>query len=138
MPIEPSGLNLPALGPSGKSATERTLAYLRSLGYHCGIVERRIHGHLSNDLFGIIDIIALTPLGVLGVQSTGQDFAGHLTKLTVTRAKWTLRWLQTPGTSLMLIGWRKVKQGKDGRLIWAPRIKMIDVTDIDDAHADQR
>jgi hypothetical protein len=128
--IDPKPLTLPALGPAGKSPTERTLTYLRGLGYYCGIVERRLQRHISVDLFHIIDIVALTPTGVMGVQSTGSDFANHLTKLTVTQAKWSRRWLETPKTSLMLIGWRRVKQGADGRLIWKERVKMITLDDL--------
>lgn len=120
-----SALKLPTLGPKGKTPTERTLSYLRGLGLHCWMVERRLKFNKTVDLFHIIDIIALTPTGVMGVQSTGSDFAGHKQTLLVTRRLWTERWLATPGTSLMLIGWRRVKQGTGGRMIWAPRIEMI-------------
>lgn len=58
------------------------------------------HG-IRQDLFGIIDILALDPQrGVVGVQSTGQDFAGHLRKLTEEKAQECLDWLTTPGTAL--------------------------------------
>lgn len=121
----PSALNLPALGPSGKSATERTLSYLRRQGYFCWIVERRLRAQISQDMFHIIDIIALTDEGVMGVQSTGSDFAGHRRNLLVTRKTWTERWLACPNRTLMLIGWRRVKQGPGGRDVWKERVEMI-------------
>ena len=121
----------PRTGVAGKSPTERTLALLKDLGLTSGIVERRLphRRNLSLDLFHIIDIIALTPFGVMGVQSTGQDFAGHRRKLTEERALESARWLRTPGTSLMLIGWRKLKS-KPGRPTWTPRIEMIQMDDL--------
>ena len=82
---------------------------------------------LDQDLFGILDILALDPeLGVVGIQSTGSDFSGHLRKLTEERAPETRDWLSTPGTRLYLYAWRKVKAKRGGTaMIWAPRIREI-------------
>jgi hypothetical protein len=98
------------------------------LGFTVGLVERRIRKTLSVDLFGIIDMIALTPHGVMGVQSTGSDFSGHWRKLTEDKAVSSALWLRTPGTSLMLIGWRKT--GPATQKVWAPRIKMVGMNDL--------
>lgn len=117
---------LPTTGKARKSPTQRTLAYLKMQGYTCGIVERwnpKIRNK-KHDLFGIIDIIALSATGVIGVQSTGTDFAGHRRKLTESHAVQSALWLLTPGTELMLIGWRKVKRNT-GREHYEPRIEML-------------
>lgn len=116
--------------------TQRTLQALKAQGRKCGIVER-FNAHVGQhgirqDLFGIIDIIALDPAeGVVGVQTTGQDFAGHYKKLTVEMAEATADWLQTPGTKLELWGWRKVKVKRGGKaMVWQPRIKTITLQDV--------
>lgn len=111
--------------------TQRTLRALREQGRVCAIVEKfnayiGPHG-VRQDLFGIIDVLALDPeRGVVGVQSCGSDFAAHYRTLTVDRAQETIDWLTTPGTSLELWGWRKVKLQRGGKAMrWAPRVQEI-------------
>jgi len=72
-------------------------------------------------------VLALDPQrGVVGVQSTGNDFAGHLRKLTEARAPDCLDWLSTPGTTLELWAWRKVKAQRGGKLLlWQPRVQVL-------------
>ena len=123
----------------GKSNTQRTMAELKKRGFKCAIVEKfnafaaRKDGHrgIRIDMFGIIDIIALDfERGVIGVQSTGQDFAGHHRKLTEEKAQECIDWLRTPGAHLELWGWRKVK--RKGRMVWEPRIKEYTLDDFID------
>ena len=110
------------------SPTQRTLKALKEMGRKCGIVEKfnyhaGPHG-IRQDLFGIIDIIALDPVkGVVGVQSCGQAFSEHLKKLCFERHASTVRWISTPGATLELWGWRKVKVKRGGKQkVWKPRI----------------
>lgn len=119
------------------SPTQRTLKALRDRGLMCAIVEKfnphvGPHG-IRQDLFGIIDIIALdSRSGVIGIQSTGQAFSAHLRKLTIEKAMETHAWLSTPGTSLELWGWRKVKLARGGKAMrWKPRVKVITQFDLD-------
>lgn len=122
----------------GMTPTQRTIKALRAKGMKCGIVEKwnrfvpRANGGMGvrQDLFGIIDIIALDPeRGVVGVQSTGQDFAGHHKKLTGERASECIMWLSTPGTCLELWGWRKLKPRGSSRPKWEPRVKEYTLND---------
>jgi hypothetical protein len=125
---------------AGITPTQRTLKYLKDEGYRCGIVERWIQAiRKRQDLFNIIDIIALDPdKGVIGVQSTGQDFAGHFRKLTEEKADEARAWLETPGTSLMLIGWRKLKVKRGGKAMrWTPRIQYIQLEDLNNEVDDE-
>lgn len=117
------------------SPTQRTLRALREQGLVCAIVEKwnpygGPHG-IRQDLFGILDILALDPQrGVVGIQSTGQDFSGHFRKLTQEKAQECLDWLSTPGTALELWAWRKVKVQRGGKaLIWHPRVRILSPTD---------
>ena len=121
---------------SGLSPVQRTIRELKNQGRKCGIVQRwnayvGPHG-ARQDLFGILDIIALDPeRGVIGIQCTGIDFANHLRKLTEEKAQDSLDWLQTPGTSLELWAWRKVKRQRGGiARVWRPRIQEIKIEDI--------
>jgi hypothetical protein len=121
---------------SGLSPTQRTIRALKDQGRVCGIVERfnqHIGPHgVRQDLFGIIDIIALDPeRGVVGIQSCGKDFAAHERTILETRQQETYDWLSTPGTSLELWGWRKVKLVRGGVAErWAPRIRVFTLEDI--------
>jgi len=97
----------------------------------CAIVEKwnafvGPHG-IRQDLFGIIDVIALDPeRGVVGVQSCGQSFNQHLDKLLNERTQECIDWLSTPGTSLWLYGWRKISKKRGGKQkVWRPRIMEI-------------
>lgn len=119
--------------------TQRTIRELKNQGRKCGIVERfnafvGPHG-IRQDLFGIIDIIALDPeRGVVGIQTTGNDFAGHWKKLTEDRYQETLDWLETPGTRLELWAWRKIKLKRGGKAMrWAPRVREVTLEDLTDA-----
>ena len=118
------------------SPTQRTLKALREQGFICAIVEKwnpfaGPHG-VRQDLFQIIDILALDhKRGVVGVQSTGNDFSGHLRKLTEDKAQESRNWLLTPGTVLELWAWRKVKVRRGGKqTVWQPRVKILTVEDL--------
>ena len=109
----------------GISNTSRTLRYLREQGWPADKVEQfnPYAGKFGQrkDLFGIIDIIALTEKGIMGVQSCGSDFAAHDRK--ILDSDMMVSWLEAGG-SLMLIGWRKIKLKKGGKALrWSPRIK---------------
>jgi hypothetical protein len=107
------------------------LRHLRQNGFtRVGIVERfnRFVGPagIRQDLFGFLDFIALGPgQGIVGVQSTGQDFAGHRRKILEDRREECTDWLMAGGR-VLLYGWRKVKEKRGGkRMLWKPRIEEI-------------
>ena len=99
-------------------------------------MERRIaHGGpfgVTQDLFGIIDILALDPeRGVVGIQSCTTRFAEHERTILVDHAQETHDWLSTPGTALELWGWRKVKVKRGGLAeVWAPRVREFSLQDL--------
>jgi len=121
---------------AGLSPTQRTLRALREQGFVCAIVEKfnQYAGPfgMRQDLFGIIDVIALDPVrGVVGVQSCGQAFSEHIRKITIEKAQETTDWLKTPGTILELWGWRKIKLKRGGKAErWSPRVKQITLDDV--------
>lgn len=96
------------------SYTQLTLKYLRRQGYLCEVVEKWINfgrpggGGIRRDLFNIIDIIAVKPGSILGVQSTSLPHRDdHLVKLTEAKGENSIRWLES-GAGLQLITWEKI------------------------------
>jgi len=109
----------------GLSCTQRTLRQLRQEGFICGIVERfnPYAGKFGvrQDLFGIIDIIAIKHDAICGIQSCGSDFAEHNRK--ILENEFAPEWLKAGG-DLELWGWRKIKIKRGGKaMVWRPRVK---------------
>ena len=111
--------------------TSRTLKALHQDGYICGIVERfnrfgGSHG-IRQDLFGFIDIIAIKPNEIYGIQSCGQAFSEHNKK--ILNSELAIDWINAGG-KIELWGWRKIKKKKGGKqMIWKPRIKVYTIGD---------
>lgn len=121
---------------AGLSPTQRTIRELKGMGRVCGIVERfnrfaGPHG-IRQDLFGFIDLIALDPSrGIIGVQCCGQDFSGHVNKITQERNQEAVEWLRCQGI-IELWGWRKVKVKRGGKaMVWKPRIREFTLKDFE-------
>lgn len=107
------------------SPTQRTLRALRARGLPAAVVEHwNPHARVRQDLFGIIDILALDPArGVVGIQCTGPNLASRVTKLSGQGASATRAWLSTPGTRLEVWAWRRIKVRRGlRRMKWEPRI----------------
>jgi len=116
-------------------SVQRTMRFLKAQGVICAVVEKwnayaGEHG-IRQDLFGIIDIIALdTQKGVRGIQCCGQDFKAHIDKIYNQKTDETIAWLETPGTTLEIWGWRKVKLQRGGKAErWSPRVQVITLDD---------
>lgn len=90
----------------------RTLAELRSRGWVAQSVEQTIpRTFVKRDLFGIIDLIALTPDGILGIQVTSG--ANHAARRTKALAEPRLRaWLDAGGRFAI---WSWSKRGPRGK-----------------------
>ena len=122
----------------GLSPTQRTLAELRARGLMVGNVERfnrfaGPHG-IRQDLFGFIDLIACSQAeGIIGVQTTGTDFAGHRKKLLGDRSEEVRDWLRSGGR-VELWGWRKVLKVRGGKQrVYRPRVEEITLATLEAA-----
>ena len=75
------------------------------------------------DLFGIIDLIAMTDR-LIGIQACGSDFQEHVRKaLDVDHFDKLEKWLSIPGAEFQIWAWRKIKKKRGGKqMIWEPRI----------------
>lgn len=120
---------------SGLSPVQRTMRALRERGTICAVVEKwnpygGDHG-IRQDLFGILDIIALDPVrGVIGIQACSQSSASHLRKIKEDKVQETIDWLSTPGTKFELYCWRKLKIKRGGKAKrWYPKITELSMED---------
>ena len=117
----------------GLSPTQRTLRQLRQEGYICGIVEQ-FNPHVGPfgkrfDLFGCLDIIAIMPRGICGIQSCGDSFAEHNRKILTN--EFAPEWIKVGG-ALELWGWRKVVKRRGlKQKIWQPRVKIYTLKDFE-------
>ena len=123
----------------GISPVQRTLRELRKQGLVADIVERRLpagpgmpYGK-TLDFLHIIDLMALDPnRGVVGIQVCGSDVPSHMKKIKEQHVNNTIAWLETPGTSLEVWGWRKVKLRRGGKAMrWSPRVRMFSLDDLE-------
>jgi hypothetical protein len=107
--------------------TQKTLKYMRDLGYSVGMVERFIRFPPPGrrvDLYGIIDLLACDENSTIGVQSCGQDFREHQRK--IMDGEYTAMWISNNDRELWVIGWRKLLKKKGGKLrIWVPRVARL-------------
>ncbi len=109
----------------GVSPTARTLAECRKRGWTAQVVERRIpKSFVTLDLFGCIDIIALTPSGIVGIQATSGS--NHASRVTKSIAEPKLRDWLTAGAKFEVWSW--AQQGaRDTRKLWTLRVEAIEI-----------
>lgn len=113
--------------------TQKTLKWAREKGWTCHVVEK--FNRFSNkreDMFGIIDIVAMTGCEIVGIQSTSYGSRKpHIKTLTHTQAKSTAKWLQSNG-GLILVSWKRVKRVRGGKAFkYVPVVDEITLEDLE-------
>jgi len=95
--------------------TQRSLAHLRSAGWQVAVVERwNPHARIRQDLFGVLDLLAVRDGVTLGVQTTsGSNVSARVKKIAESE---TVPALREAGWLLHVHGWRKAANGQ-----WALR-----------------
>lgn len=90
------------------SPTTRTLALLRKQGYTAGVVEKwNSHAKIRQDLFGILDIVAVGNGETIGVQCTSYpNVSARVNKIEASEA---ISELRKAGWRILVHGWRKPK-----------------------------
>jgi hypothetical protein len=108
---------------SKPTPTTRTLAECKRRGWTAQVVEQTIpYSFIKRDLFGIIDILALTENGILGIQATSGT--NHSARITKARAEPRLAtWLARGGSFEV---WSFAKRGERGkRKTWTLRVEAV-------------
>lgn len=107
--------------------TQRCLADLRKIGATAAIVEKwNPHARIRQDLFGCIDILAILPRSLVGIQVTsGTNHAARRAKiLSEPRAQ---AWIEAGG---LIELWSYAKAGARGkRKLWTCRKEEITLSD---------
>lgn len=94
------------------SPTQRSLAHLRKQGYRAEVVERwNPHSKTRHDLFGVIDIVALSPENeTVGIQATSlSNVSARVKKIADSDVVAALRGC---GWRLYVHGWGKSSNGR--------------------------
>jgi hypothetical protein len=93
------------------SPTERTLKHLRKTFPLVQVVERwNQHARVRQDLFGIIDVVAVSETEIVAVQSTSTaNVSSRINKMVESDA---LPILLKAGIKVFVHGWQKKKNGR--------------------------
>ena len=95
---------------ASRSPTQRSLEYLRELGYHCAIVEKwNSFTKQRQDLWGWCDILAIRENEVLAVQVTSTGVAERIKKIQESP---TVALVRKAGIRIEVHGHRKNSKGK--------------------------
>lgn len=88
------------------SPTERTLAYYKKLGWPVDVSECwNPWAGKRSDLFGFIDIVVLSPTGIIGVQTTSA--INHKARVNkIMGSVQALHWLRAGG-KIVVMSWDK-------------------------------
>lgn len=105
-----------------KSPTQRSLAYCRERGWTVQVVEHwNPFARRRVDLFGCIDLVAITPEGVLGIQTTSGS--GHSSRRKKVLAEKRIAQWVAAGAQFHIWSWSKRGPGK--RKEWTLRCEPI-------------
>lgn len=95
---------------ASRSPTQRSLEYLRELGYHCEVVEKwNSFTKQRKDLWGWCDILAIRKDEVLAVQVTASAVADRIKKIQEST---TVALVRDAGIRIECHGWRKNSKGR--------------------------
>lgn len=121
---------------SKTSPTQRTKAVLKKRGAIHQVVERwNAHASVRVDLFGVIDIVALSEVDgfkrCLGIQCTAKGWADRMAKAEAEPR--LIDWLAA-GCLFEVWGWRKLKMRNKGGKIgkrerWVSRVHRAEMTE---------
>lgn len=105
------------------SPTQRTLAECRKRGWTAAVVERwNPHARIRQDLFGCIDIVALTPNGILGIQACAGS--SHVARMTKSLAEPRLSAWRDAGGGFAVWSWAK-RGARGKRKTWTLREEAV-------------
>jgi len=94
----------------GASPTQRSLAYMRELGFLCQVVEHwNPFAHVRQDLYGFIDVLCVKDEDIVGVQACiGSDVSTRMHKI-IEHANYPV---VISAIRIVIQGWRKNAAGR--------------------------
>jgi hypothetical protein len=106
--------------------TSRTLDLCKEWDWPAEVVERWVpFSKVRKDLFGFIDIVAITPRGIMGIQATSRsNVSARMKKITTQHADILEAWKKA-GACVEVWGWGKMKtRGRDGKF-WQVTFRLM-------------
>lgn len=97
------------------SPTQRTLAEMRKRGSQLVAITEHWNpfAHIRQDLYGIVDILAIHDGKTIAVQTTsGSNVSARISKMEESPA---IDHLRSAGWTILVHGWRKVKVKRGGK-----------------------
>lgn len=113
---------------SSKTPTARSLEECRKRGWDAGVVEQTIpHTFIKRDLFGFVDIVAITPDGIVAIQATGGSGGAHAARVTkILNEPRARRWLAA-GQRIEVWSWA-IQGARGARKLWTLRTEAIEIS----------
>ncbi len=110
-------------GMETMSPTARSLAECRGRGWYAQVVEKwNPYAKIRQDLFGVIDIVAITPEGIMGIQATSAG--NHSSRVKKILEEVMARaWLDA-GAKLQVWSWGK-RGARGERKKWTLRAEAV-------------
>jgi hypothetical protein len=103
------------------SPTQRALAECKRRGWTAQVVERwNPYAKVRQDLFGVIDIVALTPDGIVGIQATGGQGGNHAARVAKIAAEPKAQLWKAAGGKLVVWSWA-LRGARGEAKVWTMR-----------------
>jgi len=117
-----------------RSPTALTLELYRSSGWECDISEYwNAFARKRKDLFGFIDVVAVTHGTIVGIQTTTYSNRNARKNKILTECNVAAyRWLQAGG-EIHIVSWKQLKEGR--KTIYAADVMQITEADFAEAWA---
>lgn len=107
------------------SPTARTLAECKRRGWPARVVEQTIpRTFIRRDLFGFIDIIAITPTATIGIQATSG--ANHAARIAKARQQPHFAAWLAAGRTFEVWSWSK-RGDRGKRKLWTLRAESVEL-----------
>jgi hypothetical protein len=98
--------------PSGPTPTSRTLEWCRKNGWMASVVEKWVpKARIRQDLFDCIDIVACTPGGIVGIQTTSAS--NHAARRTKAQASEKMAAWCRSGGKFWVVSWGGLEMRKE-------------------------
>jgi hypothetical protein len=103
--------------------TQRTLRECARRGWPADVVERRVW-RVTKDLFNCLDVVAITPSGILGIQCTSDSGGNHAARVAKCLAEPRMRAWLAAGAFCEVWSWGK-KGPRGKRKTWTLRVEAV-------------
>lgn len=107
------------------SPTKRSLDECKRRGWIAAVVEQTIpRTFIKRDMFGCIDIVAIAPDGIIGIQATSNNGGNHSARIAKIHAEPRMQSWCKAGARLLVWSWAK-RGARGERKLWTLREEVV-------------